>query len=284
MELRDTARALDGRELAVTRFTAAEPAWATCVVANAMGVRQDFYAAFARYLASNGIHALTFDYRGAGWSRPHDLATLQATLTDWVELDFEAMLAEARRAAPGLPLVLVGHSLGGQILGLAPSNADVQAAVHVTVGSGYHRLNDRMRLRLAIFWFLAVPLLTPLFGYFPGKALRMVGDLPRGVVLQWRRWCMDPRYALGEGERARSAFERVTAPILSWSFEDDEIIRLAAVESLHSFYRSADVEMRHLTVERLGAKRVGHFGFFAEKSRDPLWSDTLAWLRSRLVP
>lgn len=36
---------------------------------------------------------------------------------------------------------------------------------------------------------LASTLLTPMFGYFPGKRLGMVGDLPPGVIRQWTRWC-----------------------------------------------------------------------------------------------
>ena len=68
-----------------------------------------------------------------------------------------------------------------------------------------HRMNERMPLRVRILWFGMVPVLTALFGYFPGKPLRMVGDLPRGVALQWRKWCLHPEYLLAEGERYREA-------------------------------------------------------------------------------
>ena len=39
-----------------------------------------------------------------------------------------------------------------------------------------------LRRKVGIFWFGAVPLLTPVFGYFLGARLGMVGDLPRGVI------------------------------------------------------------------------------------------------------
>ena len=48
-----------------TRFPAEGKAWATMLFAGAMAVRQEYYAAFARYLAANGVHVLTFDYLGA---------------------------------------------------------------------------------------------------------------------------------------------------------------------------------------------------------------------------
>ncbi len=284
MELRDTALATDGYELAVTRFPAEGHAWATLVFAGAMAVPQDFYAPFARFLAQSGIHVLTFDYRGMGASRPHDLAALDAGAADWGEKDLEAMLAQARRAAPELPLAVVGHSLGGQILGLAPSNGAVRAVVNVAAGSGYWRLNDRMPLRLRIFWFLLVPIATPLFGYFPGRALHAIGDLPARAMREWRRWCLDPRYILSEGERARAGFDRVTASIRSYSFSDDDMITRRAARALDDFYRNARIEERHVVPSDLGERRIGHFGFFAERSRANLWIEARDWLRARLVP
>lgn len=282
MELRDTAAATDGYELAITRFPAEGRAWATMLFAGAMAVPQDFYAPFARFLAQAGIHVLTFDFRGMGASRPNDLAALDATASDWAGKDLEAMLGEARRAGPQLPLAVMGHSLGGQLLGLVPSNGAVRAVLNIAAGSGYWRLNDRMPVRLRIFWFVLVPVLTPLFGYFPGRRLRAIGDLPAGVVRQWRRWCLDPRYVLAEGEGAREGFDRVSAAIRSYSFTDDDMITRAAAQALDRFYRHARVEECHVAPGDVGAKRIGHFGFFAERARATLWPEALGWLRRAL--
>lgn len=284
MELRDTARAADGRELAVTRFPAEGEARGAALVLGAMGVRQDFYAPFARYLAEGGFHALTFDYRGMGWSQEGSLRGFEATVLDWALKDANAMLAEARAAAPGRPVVAVGHSLGGQILGVLPDNTAIRAALTVTAGSGWYRHNDRMPLRVRFFWFAAIPLLTPLFGYFPGKALRMVGDLPRGVASQWRRWCLHPDYLLGEDASLRAGFDRVRFPIRGYSFADDDIVTRPAVDRLHGFYRHAPVERLHLAPGDLGEKRVGHFGFFAAKSRPTLWKAARDWLAAAAAP
>jgi predicted alpha/beta hydrolase len=278
----EQARASDGHPLAITRFPATGTAWAALLIAGAMGVRQDFYAPLARYFAANGVHVLTFDYRGMGFSRNGSLSGFEADVTTWADRDFNAMIAEAQAMAPSLPLVLVGHSLGGQLLGVLPDNAKFRAALNVTAGSGYYRFNDRMPLQVRIFWFGAVPLLTPLFGYFPGKALRMVGDLPRGVAWQWRKWCLHPEYLLAEGDAWRAAFDRVRIPIRSYSFEDDDIVTRRAIDHLSAFYRAAAVERRHVHPRDVGAERLGHFGFFAEKSRDTLWRESLDWLRATL--
>jgi predicted alpha/beta hydrolase len=284
MERRDTAAAADGRVLSVTRFPAQGAAWATMVFGSAMGVRQDFYAPFARHLARQGVHVLTFDYRGMGWSLEGSPAKVDVDVSGWAEKDLNAMLLEARRVAPHLPLAFMGHSLGGQLLGVLPDNALVQAALTVNTGSGWYRFNDRKRMGVRLLWFVAMPLLTPLFGYFPGKALRMVGNLPRGVTWQWRRWCLHPQYILAEGEPARAAFGRVTAPILAYSFEDDDLITRAAIESLHGFYRNARLTHRHLAPAEIGQARIGHFGFFAARSQATLWKAAVDWFRAELQP
>jgi len=261
------------QEIEIRRFPAAGKPWAHVVLAGAMGVRQDFYAPFADYLAADGVNVSTFDYRGMGFSRRGSLRGFEADVSTWAEQDLDGVIA----ATPtDLPILYVGHSLGGQLLGVLPHNERVRAALHVSAGSGWYKLNDRMPLEVRVFWFLAIPLLTPLFGYFPGKRLRMVGDLPRGVAWQWRKWCLHPDYLLSEGDRYRSAFDRVRIPIRAYSFEDDRIITRAGVDSLHSFYRNAGVERRH--VDR---PPIGHFGFFQSRSRDTFWAEALGWLRGR---
>ena len=250
-----------------TRFPAQGKAWGNVLLANAMAVRQEFYHAFARFLAANGLNVTTFDY-----AVPHT----DVSVRDWIEKDLAEMLVEARKPAPDLPLLFIGHSLGGQLIGVTPGNDAVRASLHITAGSGYYKFNDRMPVLVRALWFVYMPFFTPLFGYFPGRMLRAVGDLPRGVTWQWRRWCLDPDYHLSEpGYRERYA--RFTAPILSISFEDDDINTKNGIDFIHSSY--PHVERRHIHPKEVGQPRIGHFGFFNERCREPLWTDALAWLK-----
>jgi predicted alpha/beta hydrolase len=264
--------------LATTRFPAQGTPHATLLIGAAMGVRRDYYAPFAQFLAENGFHVLTFDYRGMGDSREGSLAGFDCDVTRWIEEDLASMLVEARKPAPQLPLLYVGHSLGGQVLGVTPGREAVRAAMTVNSGSGYYGFNDRIWWRVRLLWFVLFPVLTPIFGYFPGKKLRMIGDLPRGVANQWRRWCLHPEYLLAEGDSWRAKMAAFDAPILRYSFTDDELITEPAVDSLHSFYRGSRIEKRHLAPADVGESRVGHFGFFYPRSRDKLWAPALEWL------
>jgi len=234
--------------------------------ANAMAVRQEYYHALARFFASNGVHVTTFDYA---------VPNTDVTVTDWVK-DLSEMLAEAKKPAPELPLLYMGHSLGAQLIGVTPGNAAVNAALHVTGGSGYYKFNHRMPILVRMLWFVYMPLFTPIFGYFPGKALRAVGDLPRGVTWQWRRWCLQPDYLLSV-DGYRDAYQRFRVPILSISFEDDDINTKNGIDHLHSSY--PNVVRRHYHPKDVGQSRIGHFGFFNERCREPLWDECLDWLR-----
>jgi predicted alpha/beta hydrolase len=177
--------------------------------------------------------------------------------------------------AAGLPITWIGHSLGGQIVPFV--NGQVAKVITVATGSGYWRENAApLRRKVWLFWFLAVPLATPLFGYFPGKKLGMVGDLPRGVIRQWKRWCMHPEYALGDGEEMRARFASVTTPITALSFTDDEMMSDANTTSIHAFYTGAPKKLLRLAPRDVGVKRIGHFGFFRAEMREPLWDGLVA--------
>jgi predicted alpha/beta hydrolase len=238
----------------------------------AMGVPQSYYEPLARWLSAEGYAALTFDYRGMGRSRRGPLRDEKADVLDWARLDCEAALNALAGEAPGAPLYWVGHSLGGQILPFVPSRERVAKAITVATGSGYWRENSSaLRRRVWFLWYFLAPLTTALFGYFPGSRFGMVGDLPAGVIRQWRRWCLHPDYAVGDGEHMRAQYAAVRTPIVSLSFHDDEFMSLRNTESIHGFYVNAPRTMKRIAAADVGARRIGHFGFFRESFRDSLW-------------
>src|SRR5690348_14590136 len=120
-----TFSATDGFSLAVSHFHAETPARALVLIASATAVPRQYYAKFARYLAERGFDVLTFDYRGIGGSRPLSLRGFSARMRDWALLDLQAAVDFAAGRAGGKPLFFIGHSFGGQALGLLPNNQQV---------------------------------------------------------------------------------------------------------------------------------------------------------------
>ncbi|CAN7208642.1 alpha/beta fold hydrolase [Variovorax paradoxus] len=266
-----------GVQLAVRRYEPAGAARASIVIGGAMGVRQSFYEPFAQWLAQQGLRVWTFDYRGSGDSRNGaSLRGFEADLFDWAR-DYEAVIDAAKAALPEQPLYLLGHSLGAQLPGFLQRPGQVDGLVSIAAGSGYWRENaPKLKRSILYFWFVLVPLATRLCGYFPGRRLKKVGDLPRGVILQWRRWCLHPRYSVGaEGDLARQSYGRVRFPVLALSITDDELMTLAGTESLLSFYAGAPRAMERIAPADVQARRIGHFGFFREQFSQSLWPSTV---------
>lgn len=273
----ETVVTADGHRLAVSQFLPQGACKANVLIAGAMGVRQDYYAPFAESLSAQGFAVSTFDYRGMGFSRSGSLRGFDTDIITWAEKDVDAMIGAAR--LHDAPLYLVSHSLGGQILGLVPRRSEVDAMFTVASGTGYYKHNKTIPLQLRFLWYVAMPFYTRLFGYFPGKKLRKVGDLPRGVALQWTRWCRHPEYIVDDaGRPMRDGHANIRIPIFGLSFEDDEYIPKVAIDQLHGFYRAANVERRHVVPKDVGARRIGHFGFFKPQYRDSLWPLAAEWL------
>lgn len=273
MEAR-TLRTADGASIAARFYAPAgdAPPRAAVLIGGAMGVRQAYYEPFARWLAAQGFLVASFDYRGAGDSRPASLRGFRADLFDWAR-DTDTVIEALQARAGGLPLYLIGHSLGAQLPGLLQHRDRLAGLLSVAAGSGYWRDNAPPLKRIVLyFWHVLVPLGTALYGYFPGRRLGKVGDLPKGVVLQWRKWCMHPRYHVGaEGAAVRERFEQARFPVVALSITDDELMTERGTQVLIDCYANAPRRIERIAPADVQARRIGHFGYFREQFRATLW-------------
>jgi lysophospholipase len=110
--LSSTLRAADGVRLHALRWPAASPR-AALLLSHGLGEHAGRYAALARDLAPLGIDVQALDHRGHGRSGGARAYTPRfGRLVD----DFEAFRRHAAGSIPaGLPVFLLGHSLGGLI-------------------------------------------------------------------------------------------------------------------------------------------------------------------------
>ncbi len=276
-----TLTAEDGRALAGCWFEPADPAHAVAVISAAGGVPQRFYRPFAQWLTARGYAVLTYDYRGIGASRQGPLREDAARMTDWALLDMSAALAAAAaRASDGgqgqrLPLLLVGHSFGGNCAAFARGVLRADAILMVASGTGEPRLYPwPQRALLSFFFRLWLPALLPLFGYLPGWALGPGAQpLPAGAARQWVRWGLQRGWAFADPEmQAHSAATVITAPLHLWSLDDDRAYApRRAVDALAAHFTQASVQRHHLRPADTGVRQLGHFGVFRRQAGPPLW-------------
>lgn len=276
-----TVPARDGFVLAATTFEPRRAPQVWVILNPATGVPRTYYARFARFLAQEGFAVVTYDYRGIGGSRPRRLRGFRARMRDWAQQDAAGVMDWIDARHPGR-LLAVGHSFGGQALGLLPRPERLAGALIVGSQSGYWRLWQGWRAgMIATLWYVLIPGLSPLCGYYPASLLGMGHDMPAGVAQEWARWGRRPGYVTdADGGALRAGYAKVAFPIRSYSFSDDTFAPPRAVEALLGFYSSAPIERRALTPRDLGVKAIGHWGFFRDRFRDPLWIEAADWLRT----
>jgi predicted alpha/beta hydrolase len=265
------------------------------IINPATSVRCRYYARFAAFLHRHGFDVIAYDYRGIGESRPKSLKGFHAGWFDWGRLDFEAALKYAQTAFSGQPIQVVAHSVGGVLIGLAPSNRLVSRVF--TMGAQFAYWRDYARHRrssMFLKWHVVMPTLTALFGYFPGSRLGWLEDTPRGVVRDWtarhprfedtfrrhgsRRLEPHARHELAE------RFAAMPGATLALSVTDDEFGTIPAVQRLLRHYRGSEATHLHLPPAAVGEKQIGHFAFFHSRFEQKLWSIPLQWLRDGHLP
>lgn len=248
---------------------------ANIVVASATGVPQGFYRRFAEYAMHAGFQVLTFDYRGVGLSAPKHLKNFKMSYLDWGEYDLSAAIDYL--SLNKLPIYMVGHSYGGQALGLSSNHSKVEAMFCFGTGAGWHGympLGEKIKVQ--IVWNIVFPPLVAVTGYLPWSKFNMGADLPKDVYQQWRRWCKNPTYFFADPglDHLVQRFAQVQTPIYAVSALDDAWALPISRQAFMQHYRHAPLHSINLKPQRYGLKQIGHMGYFRQGS-EKIWDDVL---------
>ena len=233
--------ATDGFPLAATLFEPSSEPKAVVVISAATAVSRKYYAAYARFVMSQGFVVVTYDYRGIADSRnTAPLDTRAVRMRHWGERDLAGVIEAMHTRYPKLPMAAVGHSVGGQLLGLAANNLRVAAQLGLAAQSGYwaHWPLPR-RLRMVWLWHVTLPVIATLLGKIPASL--MGGEIPAGVALEWARWGRNPHYFCDDaGQPLREHFEQYRGQMRFIAISDDhEFAPHPAVLALTRIYCNA---------------------------------------------
>lgn len=244
----------------------------------ALGVPARKYEPMAQALASRGISVAVHEWRG------NDTSSLRASRhCDWgyrelLMLDIPASFAEARKHMPDCRWSIGGHSLGGQLaaLYLAMNPQSCFGLVLMATGVPWSRtFRGQQRLGIALFARF-IPVVTWLFGYFPGDRLRWAGREAAGVMRQWSTTVLAGRYDdVGLPGDIEAELARVDQPAMGLRFADDWLVPAASLEALFAKLGSGARTREIFDAGRLGVT-ADHFRWM--KSPDAVAECMADWL------
>lgn len=230
----------------------------------AMGVAARHYLPLAQALADRGIAVALHEWRGIGSSNRRAGRSCDWSYRELLQMDLPAGLAAARERCPGLPSIIGGHSLGGQLASLYAGLHPQAFAALVLVASGspyWRRFRHGLWIGAA---YAAAPVLAGLVGYLPGRRLGFGGNEARGVVADWARSGRTGRYAAARmPDDLEATLARLRLPVLTARLRDDWLGPEASLDWLLAKMPQAPAARTVLDPDTLGVP-ADHFAWMKQ--------------------
>lgn len=247
----------------------------------ALGVPAIKYRAFGEALAAQGLHLFVHEWRGLGSSSLRPSRREDWGYRELVELDIPASMAAASQAAPGLPWLIGGHSIGGQLAALALAHAPGPARGLVLVATG---VPDASTYSFPRNWLVggfarAIPVLTRVFGHFPGDRLQWAGREAAQLMEQWAGTVRSGQYGgVGLGEDIEQRLSRVSLPRLGLRMREDWLVPAASLDRLLGKLGSGPEKREEFDATRLGVP-ADHFRWM--RNPKPVAESIASWVRGQ---
>ena len=239
------------------------------LTAPAMGVAAKHYIGWCEQLAQQGMRVGVFDWRGHGHSSVRASRAINFNYVTLVENDFVILVEAMVNRFPQGPLILAGHSLGGQMAALTSSALHEQQHSIRPIGLlliascsvFYRSWPFPGRLGLLLFSQFT-PVLATVMGYFPGRRVGFAGREARGVM---RDWAFNTRsgtyrsYVNGKARHYDPLLREVTLPVMAIHFSDDIFAPLKAIQHLTNKLSSSTTQLETITAQDLQTEVADHY-------------------------
>ncbi|WP_353368436.1 alpha/beta fold hydrolase [Aliiglaciecola sp. NS0011-25] len=261
-------------------FAPAGPIKSAVMIAPATGIKQQFYRNFASYLQAQGYGVITYDNRGIGASLNGNIKKNKATLQCWGEQDMPAVLEHLQATFSNTRYHLVGHSAGGQLIGLMHNAEQLSSMFNFACSSGkLTNMPLAYQFKAHFFMNFFIPASNLLFGHAKSQWVGMGQPLPKGVAKQWRAWCNGQGYVKTAFGKTvfQHQYNDLTLPSFWLNAADDDIANDINVADMISVFPKLPAQTLNVQPKEYGLKEIGHMKFFSKRS-EILWPIALEWL------
>lgn len=267
-------RAIDGYLLSALYGTPEKSSSPSVIIGPATGIKKEFYFHFANYLIQQGYSVLIFDYRGIGGSAPEDLRTSPDFLHDWGLLDMNAALNYMIFIQNQKDIIWLGHSIGGQLIGLLDHREYIKKFITINAALGYWGYFPQpWKFLVWCLWKIIHPVMTRWYGFGNMKLIGWGENLPPQVLGEWKEWCTNKNYFQGYLETSGhlNRYLSFSIPIIAIYMSDDYIANDKTAPLMQHFFPKAAYQIHKIQVEKYTPYSVGHTGIFRRRFEYTLW-------------
>ena len=198
------------------------------------------------------------------------------------QLDKPAAISSLQQLFPNTSYHLVGHSAGGQLIGLAKKATKLSSIFNFASSSGQLRnmkLKDQFKSHF--FMNMFIPFSNTMFGYTKSQRFGMGEPLPKQVAKQWQTWCNGSGYVKTAFNKTvfTHYYNELTMPALWVNAVDDFIATDENVRDMMSVSPNLAAKTLTLSPGDHNLKEIGHMAFFSRRA-NTLWPIALDWLNS----
>lgn len=237
------------------------------LIAPAMAIGSGYYRLLVQAFEERGWQARALGRRGFEPDQPRASRRHDWTYGDEIG-DLADAVAEARAERPERPVLLVGHSLGGQIVtGHEATRGQSDGVIMIGAGLPGHQHYRYGGLPLLLMARGIVPLTTALFGHLPKPAFGAPGA--RSLMREWARM-------VATGRPPFRVEEPLQTPGLFISLEGDELSPVGTVDALADLWDPSHVERWHRRLDEVpeGASN-DHIGW--ARTPEPMVERIMEW-------
>jgi len=271
---------VDQFAVAATTYVPTKELKAAVIIGPATGIKRQFYASFASFLAEKGYGVIIFDNRGIGDSLVGSVSESDASLQCWGQQDMPAVFEQLKTVFPNTKYHLIGHSAGGQLVGLMHNAMELTSIFNFACSSGQLKNMKALYSAKAHFFMnLFIPLSNAIFGHTKSQWLGMGEPLPKAVAQQWREWCNSQGYVKAAFGKTihNHLYDDLSIPSMWVNATDDDIAIDANVEDMLTVFTKLSSQTLTLSPRDYALDEIGHMKFFSRRSQI-LWTHVLNWL------
>ena len=255
----------------------------TIIINPAIGVKRRLYHDLANWLTEQGTNCVLYNYRGMEDGLGDLPQEIDLSTVAWGQQDQNAVLNWTLTTLQPSRLFLLGHSIGGQLVGFSKQLDQVQGIIHIAAQKGDQQFwSGTGRLKLFMLWHVLIPLMSRGSTFNAGKLGLGAYPWPSAAAQQWAAWGRSADYLFNPTfGYDLTRWRTYQGRLLSLGFTDDQMAPEAAIDGLLSEFSTAHdlghIDKRIINPTSLGLSNIGHFGFFKPEAKT-LWHDLNTWI------